>query len=91
MAAAVPTWVKKKALQTDDTYGSTIKRFVDIYLEVSCNLADTTDLATYVPGLAGIQVVDGSSQLGVSYPTFSGTTLTYKQQGNASHKVLGYY
>lgn len=91
MGAVVPNWVKKKAQAHDDLYGSTIRRFVDITLEVSGASADTVALATYVPGLTGVVAIMGSSELPASYATVSGTTMTLKQNGTAVTCLRGYY
>jgi hypothetical protein len=62
-------------------YGTAEKRLVDIYVEcTSAATANTLNLATYLPGLAGIlgvqEYLDGAKNGGTAN-TWSTTTITF--------------
>ena len=54
MTAATPTIVQVKDDTLASNYGSSARRMVEIYVEVSPAIGYTTDLSTYVPNLSAV-------------------------------------
>lgn len=80
------------------TSGSTERRLVNIYVDISASAnADTIALTTYVPGLSGVAGLEyDCSATGIqaalgSVASWSGTTVTLNAGGVHFIKLVGYY
>jgi len=100
MAATIP-----RTLETHDVavgVGSsasltTVRRLVEVYIEVSPAIGDTTDLSAVVPNVAGIlgmsynNSATGNIATIASQASWSGTTVTWKTADLQHAKFTGYY
>ena len=90
--------VQIEPLATTVNSGSTERRLVSIYLDISnSSSSDTIALTTYVPNLSGVAGLEyDCSATGVqsqeSYnASWSGTTVTLNAARAQSIKLIGYY
>lgn len=90
--------VQIEPLATTVTSGSTERRLVAIYLDISASsMSDTIALTTYVPGLSGVAGIEydckdtGMHATIASVATWSGTTVTLKEVDEHFIKLIGYY
>ncbi len=100
MAAITPTLIQTIDVPSNMASGSSVKRLVKIYIEVtSTGATDTLDLASYVSGLQGILGIglntldDADASNDATLNTYSGTVLTFDgHAGSGVWKIeaLGY-